>query len=160
MIPERFHYLFQRYKDNILSQEEWDELRPVLKSGMYDEFLREDLLQLMRPSGAPRRRGKPVVRLLRITAVAAALLLCVGFLWMLRWSGAQKTRSMAGHPPKAILPGGNKAILTLSNGEQIVLDSTPNGKIARQGVTTIIRAGGQIGYNTVLAQGIPTERTG
>lgn len=48
---------------------------------------------------------------------------------------------------KDMLPGKNGAILTLSNGAQIVLDSSKNGTLAVQGNTNIIRKDGQILYD-------------
>jgi len=46
-----------------------------------------------------------------------------------------------------VLPGGNKAILTLANGSQIVLDSAANGIVAQQGNTEVMKlANGQLVY--------------
>ncbi|MBC7508981.1 MAG: FecR domain-containing protein [Ferruginibacter sp.] len=48
-----------------------------------------------------------------------------------------------------VKPGANKAILTLSNGSQIVLDSASNGLLAKQGNARITKLpGGEITYNT------------
>lgn len=47
-----------------------------------------------------------------------------------------------------IAPGGNKAILTLANGRQIVLDSVSNGLLATQGNAELRKvANGQIAYH-------------
>lgn len=47
-----------------------------------------------------------------------------------------------------IAPGGNKAILTLGNGQKIVLDTTANGLLAKQGNISISKtADGQLVYN-------------
>ncbi len=47
-----------------------------------------------------------------------------------------------------VAPGGNKAILTLANGTQIVLDSAANGALTQQGNTKIIKLdNGQLAYN-------------
>lgn len=47
-----------------------------------------------------------------------------------------------------IPPGGNKAVLTLSNGEQIALTNIDNGKIADQGIVSITKtADGQLTYS-------------
>ncbi len=49
-------------------------------------------------------------------------------------------------PDKA--PGGNKAVLTLGDGRQIVLDSTSNGTLAMQANTNILKQeDGQLVYN-------------
>jgi transmembrane sensor len=46
-----------------------------------------------------------------------------------------------------VAPGGDKAILTLANGQQIVLDSAANGLLAQQGNTTIEKnANGRLEY--------------
>jgi len=47
-------------------------------------------------------------------------------------------------------PGGNKAILTLSDGSTIILDDAKNGKVAQQGGTQIAKlANGQLVYNAL-----------
>lgn len=47
-----------------------------------------------------------------------------------------------------VLPGGNKAVLTLSNGSTIVLDSVHNGKLATQGGSSILKLNsGKLVYN-------------
>jgi len=47
-----------------------------------------------------------------------------------------------------ILPGGNKAILSLENGQKISLDSAANGKLATQGKTAIVKtAEGHLTYD-------------
>jgi transmembrane sensor len=49
--------------------------------------------------------------------------------------------------PNDILPGGSKAILTLSNGRQVVLTDARNGKLATEGSTIINKiADGQVAY--------------
>lgn len=46
-----------------------------------------------------------------------------------------------------LLPGGNRAILTLGDGQQIILDSTQNGNLAKQGNSTVIKLDdGRIAY--------------
>lgn len=50
-----------------------------------------------------------------------------------------------------ILPGGNKAILTLSDGSTVVLDNAANGLLAKQGNTSIVKSeNGRLSYNTTL----------
>lgn len=52
------------------------------------------------------------------------------------------------HQPEEILPKGNQAILTLSNGSVIVLDSTKNGIITIQGNVKVIKLdSGQLAYS-------------
>lgn len=55
-----------------------------------------------------------------------------------------------------ILPGGNKAVLTLSNGASIILDSAANGLITRQGDASVSKAGsGQLAYNQLNGSASP-----
>lgn len=50
-------------------------------------------------------------------------------------------------------PGGNKAILLLSNGQQIILSSAKNGQLAKQGNATINKTtDGKVVYNVNVAQ--------
>ncbi|HUP11181.1 MAG TPA: FecR domain-containing protein, partial [Niastella sp.] len=41
--------------------------------------------------------------------------------------------------PVVVMPGGNKAVLTLADGSTIVLDSAANGALTQQGATTIMK---------------------
>ena len=67
-----------------------------------------------------------------------------------------------------VQPGGDKAILTLANGSQIVLDSAANGIVAQQGNTEVMKlANGQLVYkgagdqsNEVLYNTMVTPRGG
>lgn len=57
---------------------------------------------------------------------------------------------------KGITPGGNHAILTLSNGSTIRLDSADNGNLAKQGNTNIIKQqNGQISYELIKTATLP-----
>jgi ferric-dicitrate binding protein FerR (iron transport regulator) len=56
-------------------------------------------------------------------------------------------------PKQDIIPGGNKAILTLADGSQIILDSADNGSITNQGNATVIKLDGQLTYNSTGADG-------
>lgn len=65
-----------------------------------------------------------------------------------------------------IAPGGNKALLTLADGSQIVLDSAANGNLTNQGNTKIIKLDGKLAYtasgtsNEILYNTISTPRGG
>ena len=53
-----------------------------------------------------------------------------------------------------VAPGGNKAILTLANGKQIILDSAANGTISQQGNTKVIKLNdGQLAYQSATGNG-------
>lgn len=50
--------------------------------------------------------------------------------------------------PADVAPGGDKAVLTLADGQKIVLDSAANGNLSQQGGIKVIKLGGQLTYNT------------
>ncbi|MDP4286223.1 MAG: FecR domain-containing protein [Bacteroidota bacterium] len=65
-----------------------------------------------------------------------------------------KDNTIAKASPKQLknvtTPGGNKAILTLSDGSTIILDSAKNGQVAQQGGAQIAKlANGQLVYNAL-----------
>ena len=100
--------------------------------------------------------GSGVVRAFRVGwrrwAVAAILLLLVGggtVLFLVR----RKTGPVVAVAPvpaaKVIVPGSNKAILTLANGQQIVLNNAQNGVIGQQGGTKVVKLdSGKLAYNS------------
>lgn len=82
-------------------------------------------------------------------AAASVILIC-GFLFFLLKPG--KTGKVAtgqnnSNIQPLIKPGGDKAVLTLADGSQVVLDSAGNRTIASQGNTTIINLNGKLSYN-------------
>lgn len=89
-------------------------------------------------------------------AVAAILLVGTFFLYNLinnkNTVGNQtvKTKMLPKHD---IIPGGNKAVLTLADGSQIILDSADNGSISNQGNATVIKLDGQLTYSSTGADG-------
>lgn len=86
------------------------------------------------------------------TAAAAVLLLGVGAWWL------SHTRRTAGvtqttHPVAAlkVLPGVNKATLTLGDGSVISLDSTDKGTLVTQGGTRVLQMkGGRLAYEATV----------
>ncbi|KAA2240794.1 FecR family protein [Chitinophaga agrisoli] len=80
----------------------------------------------------------------RWVAAAAVLVLAIGvggYYWL------QQTHSQQDLTAEVILPGGHKAMLTLADGSEVMLDST-GGLAIRQGHTAIRQQGGQLYYYT------------
>lgn len=48
-----------------------------------------------------------------------------------------------------VVPGGNKAVLTLADGSTIILDNAQNGTLATQGSTKILKLNGRLSYQSV-----------
>lgn len=103
----------------------------------------------------------------RYAAAALLVLAAAGggyYTWMA--SRSQPATAMV-QEQHDIMPGGDKAVLTLADGSTIALDSMGNAQIARQGGTAIVKAaGGKISYNAtnkskqVLYNKISTPRGG
>jgi len=86
--------------------------------------------------------GKHRVFFLRRWAAVAAVIILLagvgGYFWWAR--NAPKGQGAATGPSIAandVLPGGNKAVLTLGDGKQIILDSARQGKLGIQGNSSI-----------------------
>lgn len=90
----------------------------------------------------PRRIG---VRLLQLVAAAACFSAIVIGIW--KWNNVD---DMGKQPMTVVqedaLPGGNNATLTLSNGNSIVLNNLPDGKIQADGNSTLDKSKGQLSY--------------
>lgn len=80
-------------------------------------------------------------------AAAALLLIFMGIGAYYYLKPVKKTAMLATR--KDIAPGGNKAVLTLSNGRQIALNNVHNGNLAQQGGTAVHKtANGLVAYRT------------
>jgi len=92
-----------------------------------------------------------VIPLYRKTWVraAAAVILATGIFFLMQQNNHPKQLTAnQTHPDNSnIAPGGNKAILTLSNGSVIELDSAVNGTIAKQQNLRVVKlSSGQLAY--------------
>lgn len=81
---------------------------------------------------------------LRIAAAAAILFFTVTsvYLWLNHKQFRQQIvqlKKVSNYANEAIMPGGNKAILTLSDGSSIILDSTHQGILAKQGNAKVMK---------------------
>jgi transmembrane sensor len=83
-----------------------------------------------------RHRKAPLIRILQRAAAAAIIIALTGgtWLWFTRTPKANNNSSLSKND---IVPGTNKAVLTLSNGQKIILDSAQNGLLTQQGSTNI-----------------------
>jgi ferric-dicitrate binding protein FerR (iron transport regulator) len=86
---------------------------------------------------------------------AAVLLLAAGtFGWQFYHTAKNATPpAMVAGARADLLPGGNKAILTLANGAEVILDSTANDRIPSQGAAKVIRLNGQLKYEAGQSAG-------
>ncbi|RXK85478.1 FecR family protein [Filimonas effusa] len=171
---ERAHQLFEKYLAGTCTPGEWDELLALV--GTLDEndgeMLTEPLYQVWLKTGKNERHSQvppfnqeqlyqsiiksgkedsntPVRRIKwwRIAAALIASLLVTAALLYYNYNSHPASHTMADTAPEnKIKPGVNQAVLTLSNGRQIILDSTATGTISKQGNITVINLNGQLAY--------------
>lgn len=105
---------------------------------------------LLKEENIRREPGRrTIMRALRWAAAAVLILLAVsGYWWYNSFPG---NHGMTGNSRQVIksdlLPGSNKAILTLGDGSTIILDSSKKGELAQQSGASIFKTGnGQIAY--------------
>jgi len=183
--------LLNKYFDKQCSAKEVKELlayfdaplnETVLKSAILDAFEQADdekvneertdiaiadvRRQLLQQVGQqPGHKLKKIIW--RFISAAAAILLFVSVSAYFIWRKPTNTQATVNLVKHDIAPGGNKAILILSNGKQIILSAAKNGKLAQQGHTNILKTtDGQVIYHagneptTVAYNTLKTPRGG
>ncbi|HJT75539.1 MAG TPA: FecR domain-containing protein [Chitinophaga sp.] len=165
MVNQQITYLIKGFLAGTLTPEESETLRRFLEdpanretfidvttqlvsnepdTAEFDERLLpvlSDVLNVDKP--VPQKR---TLSLLRYWPAAAAVILLAGAgLWLLRPGPSSSPMLAKQQSVKEILPGVNKAILTLSDGSTVTLDST-GSQVIRQGGTVVYRNNGQLQY--------------
>lgn len=141
-----------------LIHEAWDSLQidePLFDAAKSMDMLNNILQSKSHPDNVHPIRPPNKNQIWLKVGVAAAMLVFVGFgahLLLKPGKGNADKRSLAKNKPKPIhdvLPGGNKAVLTLANGKTITLDSAKNGLLANQGAAQIKKTrDGQLIYES------------
>ncbi len=148
-----------------------DHSDPLLTDKLRSRFdLIRDAIGHMRPDGdrqdAPANRVMVMAdkirrRSWRWLAAACVMVSLTGAYIFLspRKKSTLPSGSLAGKHPADILPGTNRAILTLSNGATINLDEAKDGILARQGNAKVTKIGnGQLVYDRPARDGIGKEQ--
>ena len=171
----RLDYLLSRYKTGLASAEERKELSVLLEEDWehrtpgrpVDHIDWQQMLESIKREGGqkmPKRpvraerplRAEPPLRPLRILHLywfraAAVILLFLGIgagTWLAinRTSKPLEARTIPARPAD-VAPGVNKAILTLSGGRQLILDSTAKDTLLTEGSVIVASAKGSLAYN-------------
>jgi len=159
MNKARFHILLQYFKENLISEEEWHELLAMIKTGRYEDQLEDDILisldsvgkrnnwttnieQEMWAGIQAKMHGQSKKSNYRSWMAAAAILLMMlaAGLIFFKSEHLQSIKAITAFKKQDILPGGNKAILTLPNGERVVLTDSTINQLANQTGSSIIKA--------------------
>lgn len=162
---DRIRYLFGQYLQKSCSEEELQELfaciaqsqnRELLEELMDAEYQRVDPVametdwehmfkQIVQPKEVNLVCVNNVKRLRWMQVAAAAIVVLAigvaGYWFINRSTKNEVAKNNQPVKPTAadILPGSNKAVLTLADGSVITLDSAANGQLAQQGNSQIIK---------------------
>lgn len=171
----RWEHLISQYLNDQITREELDELlhstaankeMPSLSAvmraywekaraektdnnGEWEEKFQRMMLEAkaVAPFEAAPVRTKMLLLKRFIAAASVLLLLGMAGYFLLRQEKAPTASPSQLTAKQDIAPGSTGAILTLANGEKIVLDSAGNGVLAVQGKTKLINRNGQILYD-------------
>lgn len=180
---QRQDYLFQRYLQDTITEEEYAELWELLQHREQEELLSGRLQELWEAARhAPPLLGdaqwaekfrkakaaRPAFAWRRLLPRVAAAVLILGagasayFLLRQKPAPAPAMAEIQQPAKKDLLPGGSKAVLTLADGTELVLDSAANGQVGTQGNISIVKldsgrlayqapgtAPGEVVYNTL-----------
>lgn len=156
-IPERYHELARKWLNKTITAAEQVEFAAWYNAGQdtpldipgtfveSEEAHSARILHKIKTNiGYDNKQTNKIKRIpwLSIAAACAATLIVSYIYFYIRNKNAQPVTIAAQHKPVKhdVAPGGNKALLTLSNGSQIVLNDVRNGVIANQGQTRLNKA--------------------
>lgn len=170
MSNDRLKYLLEQYSADASTPGETKELFAWIRKSKDDALLKDKIQELWSAHTNDKQLpdvdwntiyakivNAPVIGKRNIwSRIAAAaviiLLLSAGSYFIFNNPTAKQTAKTKTQQlyKNDVVPGGNKAILTLANGAQIVLDSATNGALTQQGNTKIIKlGGGLLAYNAL-----------
>jgi transmembrane sensor len=124
----------------------------ALKEAMYQQIAAN--IQLSDTKVIPIKRKN-----YNLVAAAAVLLTVIGagsYFWLFNKPTELPATSKAQVKPKDLPPGRDAAVLTLADGQTIILDSA-SGTISKQGGATVINVKGKVSYDH---SSLPTSREG
>lgn len=166
MNQSRLSFLFQAYFNKTATPAERDELMELLEqsenegpvkdlltnaweqyasqSQLFNDSQGDEMLATIlqrAPSNKPVivMAPRPAFRWLRAAAAILLFVFAGGYFWLKSNQPTQQTVQSTKQPGlQPIVPGGNKAVLTLADGSHIVLDSTNQGILTKQGNAKIV----------------------
>ena len=150
---EILDFLRQDVSDKILLQQLQDEFNHIIKEEKevpadVSDNVRNRLMQIIGPATVIPFYRRPFFR---IAAAAVVTGLLAGGYFLFSGKRSQSVQSpvaLEKNTQDDVKSGGNKAILTLSDGSSILLDSAQNGSLTRQGNTKVLKINnGLLAYN-------------
>lgn len=157
---EEVSLLLDSLQDDVMRQQWEAALNTLLRNktahGLSDPVRMEAVRQSIM-EGKHTKKPSRIRRILPYAAAAALIAFAVTGLIYFFQPATPGAQPLSEGVPYHVMPGGNKAVLTLADGSQITLDSTENGAIANQGNVQVIKLdSGQLAYNA-LKEGVEGE---
>lgn len=167
----RFDNLIYKYRHQLCTREELEELLDCLASGEHESELQSaiqrqldtepDLLEIEHKEADAifenvRRElslteVRPDAKRFWWIAIAASFLILGAFAVLHHYKSQDQSLESslaAGKAKHLILPGGNRAVLTLANGKSISLSDASNGRLAQEGNVSVTKTrDGQLVYS-------------
>lgn len=153
--------LIRKYGDGTASEAEIEALNRWYREKAHqdaefpedEDVVREAMLARLNQETKPAKT-KPIYRW--VAAASAVLILGVAGMFVTRMLTTDRGNFLHQNSQSNILPGGNKAILTLANGSKISLTDAGNGQIANQnGIKVTKAANGQLVYTITGRENLP-----
>jgi transmembrane sensor len=148
---EEVSQLLDSLQDDAMRQQ-WEAalstlLRDKTVHGLSDPVRMEAVRQSIM-AGKQNQKPSRIRKMLPYAAAAALIAFAVTGLIYFFQPATPGAQPLSGSVPEQVMPGSNKAILTLADGSKITLDTTENGAIANQGNVQVIKLdSGQLAYN-------------
>jgi transmembrane sensor len=175
MTSGRFDFLLRQYIANALTETEWEEFAEAISEGGFDERMSLDFMSSLHEGKTHPEWSKPiessmwkriqerarisdtsVIQIHKsgkrfwLAAASVILLLYAGSHFYFRPEAQKPIYPVAKIPDpnfkNDVLPGTNKAVLTLADGKTIILDSTTMGLLAEQGGSQVKNQNGGLEY--------------
>jgi transmembrane sensor len=157
---EFYKQLVSRYVQNTASVDELEVFFLLMKEGKLDQYITDEMIKekesIVETETTPVRRMSK--KWLGVAAASVIILLLAGVFYLTKTEATQnrlvKNERASSSLKNDILPGGNKALLTLADGSTIILDSAQNGTLSNQGNIKIIKLDdGQLAYDKSAVSG-------
>jgi ferric-dicitrate binding protein FerR (iron transport regulator) len=172
--PNRINFLLDKFSRNEVNEVEFNELCELLKDDENESDIKRNLIKDIKVASfteldqakldsmlnkilvkeeIPVRRLFPWKRF--VAAAAVIIVVAVGSYFAFFRNNEKPTIAKTPVPVQNdLLPGGNKAVLTLADGTVVTLDSAKNGALVVQGNTQVIKGDGTLAYNEEQQVGI------
>lgn len=151
-----YQRLVQRYAENKASEEELEVFFHLLHQGKLDEWINQSMNEDADIDDKPTliiKLGRYIKYNWGKLSAAAVIFTAVtcGFVFFQKSSPKSEALVVMHETVEDVSPGINKAILTLADGQKVILDSASLGRLAIQASTEIINNGGNLVYKDAFS---------